>query len=158
MLFRSVTNEVFQNKEETKYFFEIYERLMLNSYYSRFNRMSGYNLSIYQAEADDEAVNVLKSLGQDNPYLSKTIKEYLLDSTNYLPFLRHISNEGQGESWQGFIRGEFVTSYIKNDVANPNVLFNGDIIISTKSQPNVSLNDPNNITKDRKSTRLNSSH
>ena len=141
-----VTNEVFQNKEETKYFFEIYERLMLNSYYSRFNRMSGYNLSIYQAEADDEAVNVLKSLGQDNPYLSKTIKEYLLDSTNYLPFLRHISNEGQGESWQGFIRGEFVTSYIKNDVANPNVLFNGDIIISTKSQPNVSLNDPNNIT------------
>ena len=141
-----VTNEVFQNKEESKYFFEIYERLMLNSYYSRFNRMSGYNLSIYQAEGDDEAVNILKSLGQDNPYLSKTIKEYLLDGTNYLPFLRHISNQGQGESWQGFIRGEFVTPYIKNDVANPNVLYNSDIIQSTRSQPNVSLSDDKNVT------------
>ena len=141
-----ITNEVFQNKEESKYFFEIYERLMLNAYYSRLNRMSGYNLSIYQAEADDEAVNILKSLGQDNPYLSKTIKEYLLDGSNYLPFLRHISNQGQGDSWQGFIRGEFVTPYIKNDVANPNLLYNGDIIVSTKSQPNVSLSDDKNIT------------
>ena len=141
-----VSNEVFQNKEESKYFFEIYERLMLNAYYSRLNRMSGYNLSIYQAEADDEAVNILKSLGQDNPYLSKTIKEYLLDGANYLPFLRHISNQGQGDSWQGFIRGEFVTPYIKNDVANPNLLFNGDIIVSTKSQPNVSLSEARNVT------------
>ena len=141
-----VSNEVFQNKEESKYFFEIYERLLLNSYYSRLNRQSGYNLSIYEAEADDEAVNILKSLGQDNPFLSKTIKEYLLDSNNYLPFLRHISNQGQGESWQSYIRGEFVTNYIKNDVRNPNVLYNEDIIVSTKSQPNVSLSNPKNLT------------
>jgi len=141
-----VSNEVFQNKEESKYFFEIYERLLLNSYYSRLNRQSGYNLSIYEAEADDEAVNILTSLGQDNPFLSKTIKEYLLDSNNYLPFLRHISNQGQGESWQSYIRGEFVTNYIKNDVNNPNVLYNEDIIVSTKSQPNVSLSNPKNLT------------
>ena len=141
-----VTNEVFQNKEESKYFFEIYERLILNSYYSRFNRTSGYNSSIYEAEADDEAVNVLKSLGQDNPFLSKKIKEYLLDSTNYLPFLRHISNEGQGDSWQSFIKGEFTTNYIRNDVNNPNVLYNGDILLSTKSQPNVNLSNPKNLT------------
>ena len=141
-----ITNEVFQNKEESKYFFEIYERLILNSYYSRLNRPSGYNLSIYEAEGDDEAVNILKSLGQDNPFLSKKIKEYLLDSNNYLPFLRHISNEGQGESWQDFIRGTFVTPYIKNDVNNPNLLLNGDIFLSTKSQPNVSLSNPKNLT------------
>lgn len=141
-----ISNEVFQNKEESKYFYEIYERIILNSYFSRLNRKSGYDLSIYEAEGDDEAVNILKSLGQDNPFLAKTIKEYLLDSNNYVPFLRHISNQGQGESWQSFIRGQFVTNYIKNDVENPNVLFNEDIIISTKSQPNVSLSNPKNIT------------
>jgi len=140
-----ITNEVFQNKEESKYFFEIYERLMLNSYYSRLNRFSGYDLSIYEAEADDEAVNVIKSLGVDNPFLSKKIKEYLLDSNNYLPFLRHISNQGQGESWQTFARGSFVTPYIKNDVENPNIIYNGDILSSTKSQPNVSLSNPKNL-------------
>ena len=141
-----VSNDVFQNKEESKYFFEIYERLILNSYYSLFNRQSGYNSAMYEVEADNEGTNILKSLGTDNPYLSKTIKEYLLDGTNYLPFLRHISNEGQGESWQSFIRGEFVTSYIKNDVNNSAVLYNGDIFSSTKSQPSVSLVNAKDLT------------
>ena len=108
--------------------------------------MSGYDLSIYEAESDDEAVNVIKSLGVDNPFLTKKIKEYLLDSTNYLPFLRHISNQGQGESWQTFARGTFVTPYIRNDVENPNVIYNSGILISTKSQPNVSLSNPRNLT------------
>ena len=141
-----ISNEVFQNKEESKYFYEIYERLMINAYYSRFNRKSGYNLSIYEAEGDSEAVNILQSLGADNPFLAKKLKEYLLDSNNYVPFLQHISNQGQGESWQQFIRGEFVTPYLKNDVANPNVLYNGSILQSPKSQPSVSLTNANNIT------------
>jgi hypothetical protein len=141
----AVSNEVFQNKEETKYFFEIYERLMLNSFYTRFNKKSGYVYSIYEAEADDEAVNMLQSLGADNPFLTKKIKEYLLDSNNYVPFLKHISNQGQGESWQNFVRGEFVTPYIRNDVKNPNVIYNGDIFTSLKSQPSVSLTNPKSL-------------
>ena len=135
----AISNEVFQNKEETKYFYEIYERLMLNSFYSRFNKKSGDSFSIYEVEADDEGVNMLQSLGADNPFLSKKIKEYLLDSNNYVPFLRHISNQGQGESWQTFVKGDFVTPYIRNDVENPNVIYNGDIFVSVKSQPLVSL-------------------
>ena len=141
-----ISNEVFQNKEESKYFYEIYERLIVNSYYSRFNRKSGYNLSIYEVESDSEAINILQSLGNDNPFLSKKLKEYLLDSNNYVPFLMHISNQGQGESWQTFSRGEFVTPYLKNDAANPNVIYNGSIFSSLKSQPSVSLSNANNIT------------
>lgn len=141
----AVSNEVFQNKEESKYFYEIYERLMLNSFYSRFNKKSGYVYSMYEVEADNEAVNMLQSLGADNPFLIKKIKEYLLNSTNYVPFLKHISNQGQGESWQNFVRGEFVTPYIRNDVANPNVILNGDIFDSLKSQPSVSLSNAKSL-------------
>jgi hypothetical protein len=141
-----ISNEVFQNKEESLYFYEIYERLILNSYYSLFNRKSGYNSAMYEVESDNEGTNILKSLGSDNPFLSKKIKEYLLDGTNYLTYLRHISNEGQGESWQSFIRGNFVTSYIKNEVKNPAVLYNADIFKSTKSQPSVSLVNTKDLT------------
>lgn len=140
-----VSNEVFQNKEESKYFYEIYERLMLNSFYSRFNRQSGYKYSIYEVEAEDEAINVLQSLGADNPFLSKKLKEYLLDSNNYVPFLKHISNQGQGESWQNYIRGEFVTPYIRGEVASPSGIFNSDIFGSLKSQPGVGLLTPKNL-------------
>ena len=142
----AITDEVFQNKEESKYFYEIYERLIVNAYYSRFNRKSGYNLSIYEVEADSEAVNVLQSLGVDNPFLTKKLKEYLLDSNNYVPFLRHISNQGQGESWQTFARGEFVTPYLKNDANNPNTIINSSIFNSLVSQPIVSLTTASNIT------------
>lgn len=145
-----ISNEVFQNKEETKYFYEIYERLIINSYYSRFNRKSGNGLAMYESAADSEAVNILQSLGDQNPFLSKKIKEYLLDSNNYVPFLRHISNQGQGESWQTFVRGEFVTPYLKGDAINPNIIYNGSILDTLKSQPAVSLSNPNNIVNLKK--------
>jgi hypothetical protein len=72
-----------------------------------------------------------------------------LNQTNYLPFLRHISNTGEGESWQKYIRGEFVTPYIQNFVDSPYGLFNSDIIGNQKSQPDVSLIDKTetNITE-----------
>ncbi len=134
-----VSNQVYQNKQQSKYFYEIYERVILNAYYSKLNRISGYPFSIYNVVAENESINILESLGQTNPYLSKILKEYQIDQSNFEIFLRHISNEGQGESWQNFIRGNFVTPYIRTEVENPSLLFNQDILNNTKSQPDVSL-------------------
>jgi hypothetical protein len=133
------SNQIYQNKQQAKYFYEIYERVILNAYYSKLSRQSGYPLSIYNVEAENEALNILESLSSSSPFLSKILKEYLIDNTNFEVFLRHISNEGQGESWQDFIRGIFVTPYIKNEVENPNSIFNRDILENTKSQPDIEL-------------------
>jgi hypothetical protein len=140
-----VSDQVFQNKEQAKYFYEIYERVILNSYYSKLGRQTGYPLSIYNVEAENEAINILESLGTDNPYLSKILKEYLIDQNNFIPFLRHISNQGQGESWQRYIRGEFTTPYIRGEVNNPNKLFNIDILSQGKSQPDVTVKNESNV-------------
>ena len=140
-----VTNEVFQNKEEIKFFYEIYERVMLNTYYSKLNRQSGYDASIFMVEAEDEKINILKSLGNDNPFLTQKLKQYLIDQNNFLTFLRHISNQGEGESWQKFIRGEFTINYIKNKTNTPFELFNQEILTNERSQPDVSLTDESKI-------------
>jgi len=140
-----VTNEVFQNKEEIKFFYEIYERIMVNTYYSKLNRQSGYDASIFMVEAEDEKINILKSLGDDNPFLTQKLKRYLIDQDNFLTFLRHISNQGQGESWQKFIRGEFTINYLKNKTNVPFELFNQQILTNERSQPNVSLTDESKI-------------
>ena len=140
-----VSDQIFQNKEQAKYFYEIYERVLLNSYYSKLGRQNSYQLSIYNVEAENEAINILESLGTDNPYLSKILKEYLIDQSNFIPFLRHISNQGQGESWQKYIRGEFTTPYIRSEVNNPNRLFNIDILSQGKSQPDVSVKNESNV-------------
>ena len=140
-----VTNEVFQNKEEIKFFYEIYERIMINTYYSKLNRQSGYDASIFMVEAEDEKINILKSLGNDNPFLIQKLKQYLIDQNNFLTFLRHISNQGEGESWQKFIRGEFTINYLKNKTNVPFELFNQEILTNERSQPNVSLTDESKI-------------
>jgi len=133
------SNQIFQNKQQVKYMYEIYERVILNAYYSKLNRQSGYPFSVYNVEAENETLNILESLSSSSPYMSKILKEYNIDQTNFEIFLRHISNEGQGESWQDFIRGIFVTPYIRNEVENPSRLFNQDILVNTKSQPDIEL-------------------
>ena len=141
-----ITNEVFQNKEEVKFYYEIYERVLVNSFYSKLSRISGYQSSVYLVESEDEKLNVIKSLGSESPFLQKKLKQYLIDSGNYTTFLRHISNQGEGESWQKFIRGEFVTPYLKNKVETPFQIFNSSILISEKSQPSLSLTQELKIT------------
>src|SRR5690606_18125117 len=60
-----------------------------------------------------ESYNILKSLGGENLFLLRKLKELSFQSiTNYVEFLRHISNEGVGEAWQKYIRHQFVTPYI----------------------------------------------
>ena len=134
-----ITNEVYQNKEEVKYYYEIYERVLVNSFYSKLSRLPGYQSSVYLVESENEKLNALKSLGVDNPFLIKKLKQYLIDAANYTTFLRHISNQGEGESWQKFIRGEFVTPYLKNKVETPFQIFNSSILLSERSQPDLSL-------------------
>ena len=53
----------------------------------------------------------------------KKLKEYAYTGENFETVLRHISNEGTGESWQNFIRGIFNTKYIKNLVNNSSFEF-----------------------------------
>ena len=142
-----INNQVFQNTEEVKFFYEIYERLMLNSFYSLMSRDSSklYNMEFYSAES--EVINIIKALGDDNPYLTKKLKEYNINSGVYGGFLRHISNQGEGISWQNFIRGEFNTPYIKNETLSSFNLLDAKILINEISQPNVGIENTELVEK-----------
>ena len=138
-----VSNEVYSNKEEIKYFYEIYERALFVTYYSRLNRGSESSTNsdlVYNIVAEAERNNILKSLSNDNPFLIAKLKEYNYNGTNFEIFLRHISNSGTGESWQNFIRGIFNTRYINNKINNSSFQFiTQDILNNSLSQPETSL-------------------
>ena len=138
-----ITNSVYLNKEEVKFFYEIYERVFLSSNYTRLIRS---NVSVPDTDnisniiATTEMNNITSMLGNDNVYLIKKLQEFNIRSSNIEALLKHISNDGTGESWQNFIRGIFNTSYIKNNVNNYSFgLINQDIINSQTSQPLVSM-------------------
>jgi len=138
-----VSNEVYANKEEIKYFYEIYERALFVTYYSRLNRggeLTTNNDLVYNIIAEAERNNILKSLSNDNPFLIAKLKEYNYNGTNFEIFLRNISNSGTGESWQNFIRGIFNTRYINNKINNSNFQFiPQEVINNSIAQPETSL-------------------
>ena len=138
-----IKNDVYGNKEEVKFFYEIYERVLLTTFYSRLGRCNDFisdSDKVTTIIADAENINILKSLSNDNPFIIQKLKEYAYTGENFETVLRHISNEGLGESWQNFIRGIFNTKYIKNLVNNSSFEFiNEQILKDSLSQPMVSL-------------------
>ena len=142
-----IGNWVYGNKEEVKFFFEIYERIILTSYYSRLSRSNGFTSDadkITNLIAEAENNNIVKSLSNDNPFIIQKLKEYGFNATNFPTILRQFSNSGLGESWQNYIRGIYNTPYIKNYVTNGGFQFiNVNILNSSESQPSVSL--PNEV-------------
>jgi hypothetical protein len=136
------SNEIFGNKEEVKFIYELYERLLIYTYYTRLSRVYGTGEidSIAQVVADVESNNVLKSLSNSNPFLILKLKDYALNSRNIIPTLKHISNDGVGLSWQNYIRGIFNTVYLKNYVNDSQFeimseISGKDITISLETEP-----------------------
>lgn len=144
-----INNGVLYNKEEIKFFFEIYERVFLTSNYSKLSRVSETTTEtdkVVQAIADAESKNVLESLGSTNPFLIEKIKNYGFSSANYLQTLKHFSNEGTGQSWQNYLRGVFNTSYIKNLTNNAQFEFmDVATLLQPISSPLITLETEKNI-------------
>jgi hypothetical protein len=102
------------NKNEIKFFYEIWERQFLTSNYSLYTRGNNNQIDqLTKSIVESESSNIKTSLGVSSPFLSLKLKNYDLTSQNYPNFLNNISNQGTGRAYQDFIRDFFVTPYIK---------------------------------------------
>jgi hypothetical protein len=146
-----VTNQLFSNKEEVKYFYEIYERLIYISNFSKLSRVYITNSEVGQITeliAEGEKINIVNSLSNNNPYIIQKLKNYGLNSSNFTTVLKQFSNGGVGESWQNYLRGIFNTKYIKNQIENSQFEFLDPLIFGSKiSQPQVSIAGEEKIIK-----------
>lgn len=146
-----IGNDIFSNKEEVKFFFEIYERILLISTTSKLSRAINSNTDldkIVNVIAECENVNLSNSLSSADPFLIKKLTDYGLNASNFLLTIKHFSNQGLGQSWQNFIRGIYNTSYIKNKVSNSQFDFiNYGILNNTSSSPQVSIVNENDFSE-----------
>lgn len=107
------------NKAEVKFFYEIWERQFLTSYYTGLVRANvGQINELINLITETEVNNIVNSLGVSSPYLSFKLKNYNLTAQNYPDVLFGISNEGTGRSYQDFIRDFYVTPYIRTITEN----------------------------------------
>lgn len=148
------TGIAYVNKEEIKFFYEIWERQFLTSRYSNFVRANPNQVDeLIKLNTEAEVSNIVSSLGLNAPYITMKLKNYGLNSTSYKDFLKNISNNGTGRAWQDFIRDFYVTPYIKGLTDNSFSILDineyGKIpLLSTKSSALAKLvtnatNEPN---------------
>ena len=146
-----VSNVVYNNKEEVKFFYEIFERLFLTSNYSRLYRstISSNGAGVLtDVISEVESLNIINSLTNQNPFIIQKLKQFGFNGQNFGAVLRHMSNDGTGESWQNFIRGIFNTGYIKNFVNNSSFQFiNESVITSPSGSPISSLKNEDKLVE-----------
>lgn len=107
------------NKEEIKFFYEIWERQFVTARYSNLIRANTNQINdLIKLNVEAEVNNIVKALGTSSPFLTVKLKNYKIDYNNYDNFLKNISNAGTGRAYQDFIRDFFVTPYIKNFTEN----------------------------------------
>jgi hypothetical protein len=121
------SNTIFANREEVRFFYEIWERVMVSSMYQRFMRPNAEN-EIQEPLADSEFINIKNSLEDSAPFLIQKLKQYNFTASSFPNFLAHISNNGTGESWQKYIRDEFVTKYLQNESQNDFMIYNEEVV------------------------------
>jgi len=113
------TGLAYSNKEEIKFFYEIWERQFLTSHYSGLVRAnSSQTDELLRLNVETEVNNIQTKLGGSSPYLTLKLKNFNLNASNYPQFLNTISNLGTGRAYQDYIRDFFVTPYIKNITEN----------------------------------------
>jgi hypothetical protein len=109
----------YANKEEIKFFYEIWERQFLTSNYSGFIRANNNQIDqLTKLIVSAETNNIVTSLGVSSPFLTLKLKNYDITAQNYPSFLGNISNQGTGRAYQDYIRDFFVTPYIRNLTQN----------------------------------------
>ena len=108
------------NKEELKFFYEIWERQFITSHYSGLIRANENQINdLITLNTETEVNNIVESINVSAPYLSFKLKNYNLTAANYVQNLENFSNGGTGKSYQDFIRDFYVTPYLKAVVDNP---------------------------------------
>lgn len=109
-------NLAYRNKEEIKFYYEIYERQFVTSHYTGLSRIKDdnpYLTALLDSIRDYESQNIVTSLGISSPTLTNNLKNYVFNSANYEERLREFSNNGTGRNYQDFIRDFFVTPYLR---------------------------------------------
>ena len=112
-------DNIYKNSSEIAFFYEIFERTQISSYFNKINKNNDYGNELYSVIGDMEFLNVNEAV-KKSPELTKKLKNYSFSYDNILDLLFNGSKMG---SWNLFERDYYVTPYLKNLIENPNTIY-----------------------------------
>ena len=119
----------YQDLDAIKTLYEIYERSYIIAHYSKLDPTIVSPKQIDKFYGDIESKN-LSLIAPDDISLNKTLKELKLNLTTLLDYMKKISSNGQGDSWQTYLRSLFKTEYIENMLKVQDEIYSIDTLSS----------------------------
>jgi len=147
------TNIPYTDYDTVKFLYEIYERVLLATYWDRISTSGATSLSVYNTLSDLEVTNIRQSLTGTSPALTKTLKNIAFTPNNYLGVLRQISNDGTGTSWQQLIRGIFTSEYLRGITTKDYAILEDSLITAASTSTEKSVESLKNVDEYVKSTK-----
>ena len=117
----------YQDLVAIPFFYELFERTYLSSFYTKFIGDEISKKQIDKFYGNIESKNIENSIG-NSIELNQILKNYKFDYNSFIAYLKKISNDGNGESWQTYIRSKYKTEYIDNLLKNSNDIYSIDTI------------------------------
>ena len=131
--FETPSNNAYSFLQISPFLFEIWERIQAICHYQGFGRLDRYENILNFLEAF-EASNIKLGIGQNSTELTDFLKEYKFTPENFLQFL----STSSPKSYELLIRGQYTTSYLKNDLqSNSKFLFNELPIVDAAIQTEI---------------------
>jgi hypothetical protein len=122
----------YENIESVSILYEILERAIINAEYNRFNYDEIEKKQIDSFFADIEGQNVVSSISSSLE-LQDLLREFKFNYQNYLNYLKIVSNNGAGQSWNNYKQEIFNTKYIVNSINEQKEVYSIETIAPTNS-------------------------
>ena len=118
----------YQDLNAIKTFYEIFERSYISSHYGNLPLELSQKKQIDKFYGDIESSNI-GLVAPEDITINQILKNFKFNSLNKLiDYMKDISNKGQGQSWQTYIRDIFNTEYISNLIKNTNEIYSIDTL------------------------------
>jgi hypothetical protein len=141
----------YQDLGAIPFFYELFERTYLSSFYTKFINDEISKKQIDKFYGNIESKNIENSVG-NSIELNQILKNYKFDYNSFIAYLKKISNDGNGESWQTYIRSKYKTEYIDNLLKTTNDIYSIDTISNRSIKISSDLELANNLKEYLEST------
>ena len=135
----------YQNLDAKKLYYEIFERAYVSTYYGNLLSDLASQKQVDKFYGDIESKNLSLVAPQDIA-INQDLKNFKFNLQKLLDYMKKVSNNGQGELWNFYLKNNYVTPYIETLTKNPNEIYGIDTLSNRTVEVSSKIDLAKNLT------------
>ncbi len=135
----------YQNLDAKKLYYEIFERAYVATHYGNLLSDLASQKQVDKFYGDIESKNLSLVAPQDIA-INQDLKNFKFNLQKLLDYMKKVSNNGQGELWNFYLKDSYVTPYIETLTKNPNEIYGIDTLSNRTVEVSSKIDLAKNLT------------